>query len=93
MGLIAMGLYFDEFKYGGIHEKHAAAIWQLRTPSKVDKHGGKPRTPESRWPVTGPSGCTLTSSQQSCKQKNMGDSLRVPNICAVSMNYKSHIPI
>jgi hypothetical protein len=30
---------------------------------------GKPRKPVSRWPVAGPSGCILTTSQQSGKQK------------------------
>jgi hypothetical protein len=30
---------------------------------------GKPRKPVSRWPVAGPAGCVLTTSQQSGKQK------------------------
>jgi hypothetical protein len=48
--------------------------WQLGTwePSQhLLKHRGKPGKPESRWPVAGPSGCILTSSQQSGKQKYM----------------------
>jgi hypothetical protein len=33
------------------------------------KYRGKPRKPVSRWPVAGTSGCVLTTSQQSGKQK------------------------
>jgi hypothetical protein len=35
------------------------------------KDRGKPRKPVSRWPVAGPSGYTLTTSQQSGNQYNM----------------------
>jgi hypothetical protein len=34
--------------------------------------GGKPRKPVPRWPVAGPSGYILTSSERSGKQKNIG---------------------
>jgi hypothetical protein len=37
------------------------------------KDRGKPRNPVTKWPVAGPSGCTLTFNQQSGK-KNMGHS-------------------
>jgi hypothetical protein len=40
--------------------------------------GGKQRKPVSRRPVAGLSEHTLSSSQHSCKQHNMGDSLNFP---------------
>jgi hypothetical protein len=59
------------FKSGGLHEKHAVATWNLGNHFsiclKTQENQGKP---VSRWPVAGPSGCVLTSSQQSGEQKN-----------------------
>jgi len=43
----------------------------------------KPRKPWPNWPVSGPSVCTLTSSQQSGKQK-MEIPWPFPNICVVA---------
>jgi hypothetical protein len=73
MALTAMGPNFDEFKSGGLHEKHAVATWNVGTISVLIKDRGKPRKPVSRWPFAGPTGCVLTSSQHSGKQKNVGD--------------------
>jgi hypothetical protein len=42
-------------------------IWEPSQHLLEDR--GKPRKPVSRWPVAGPSGCILTTSQQSGKQK------------------------
>jgi hypothetical protein len=56
-------------KLGGLHEKHAVATWNLGTSQHLLKDRGKPRKPVSRWPVAGPSGCILTTSRQSGKQK------------------------
>jgi hypothetical protein len=33
LALTAKGVNFDEFKPGGLHEKHAVATWNLRTIS------------------------------------------------------------
>jgi hypothetical protein len=42
-------------------------IWE---PSQhLLENRGKPRKPVLRWPVAGPSGCILTTSLQSGKQK------------------------
>jgi hypothetical protein len=38
-------------------------IWEPAQHLLEDR--GKPRKPVSRWPVAGPSGCILTTSQQS----------------------------
>jgi hypothetical protein len=54
----AKGLSYDEFKSGGLHEKHAVATWGPSQHSIKDR--GKPSKPVSRWPVAGPSGYTLT---------------------------------
>jgi hypothetical protein len=43
------------------------AIWETSQHLLEDR--GKPRKPVSRWPVVGSSGCILTTSQQSSKQK------------------------
>jgi hypothetical protein len=60
--LRAVELNFDEFTSGGLHEKHAVGTWE---PSqRLLENRGKPRKPVSRWPVAGPSGCILTSSQK-----------------------------
>jgi hypothetical protein len=56
-------------KSGGLHEKHAVATWNFETISAFAEDRGKPRKPVSRWPVEGHSGCILTTSQQSGKQK------------------------
>jgi hypothetical protein len=63
------GLTFKSLKLGGLHEKHAVATWNLGTISVFASRQGKPRKPVSRWTVAGPSGCILTTSQQSGKQK------------------------
>jgi hypothetical protein len=42
-------------------------IWEPSQHLLEDR--GKPRKHVSRWPVAGPSGCILTTSQQSGKQK------------------------
>jgi hypothetical protein len=83
VALAARELNLDEFKSGGLHEKHAVATWE---PSQhLLKDRGKPRNPVSRWPAAGLSGCILTSSQRSGKQKYMGDSLIFPCLLACSV--------
>jgi hypothetical protein len=72
VALTAKELNIDELKSGGLHEKHAVATWNVEPSQYLLKDRGKPRKPVSRWPVAGPSGCILTSSQQSGKQKYMG---------------------
>jgi hypothetical protein len=58
----------DKFKSGGLHEKHAVATWNLGTISAFAyKTEDNQEKPVSRWPVAGPSGYTLTSSQRSGK--------------------------
>jgi hypothetical protein len=46
----------NEFKSGGLHEKHAVATWEPSQHSLEDR--GKPREPVSRWPVAGAPVCT-----------------------------------
>jgi hypothetical protein len=58
---------FDEFTSGGLHEKHRVAAWKP-SPHLLED-GGKPRKPATRWPVAGPSGCILTTSQQFGRRK------------------------
>jgi hypothetical protein len=50
---------------GGLHAKHAmqSGIWVPTQHLLWDQ--GEPRKTLSSWPVAGPSGCKLTSSQQS----------------------------
>jgi len=45
---------------------------------------GKIRKPVSGWPVTGPSGCTLTSNQQ-CANKNTESSKYFRHMSIVSL--------
>jgi hypothetical protein len=42
-------------------------IWEPSQHLLEDR--GKPRKPVSRWPVAGPSGCIMTTSQQSGRRK------------------------
>ena len=50
----------NEFKSGGLHEKHAVATWSLgnHLSFRLETQGNQEKT-VSRWPVAGP------SSQQS----------------------------
>jgi hypothetical protein len=68
VALPARELNFDKFKSGWLDEKHAVETWNLEPSQHLLKDRGKPRKPVSRWPVAGPSGYTLTYSQQSGKQ-------------------------
>jgi hypothetical protein len=56
-------------KSGGLHEKQAVATPEFGNHLSICFKTEKPRKPVSRWPVAGPSGCILTTSQQSGKQK------------------------
>jgi hypothetical protein len=49
--------------------KHAVAFGIWKPSQYLFEDRGKPRKPVSRWQVAGPSGCILTTSQQSDKQK------------------------
>jgi hypothetical protein len=60
-----MAKNFEKLIFGGLHEKHAVqrGIWvPLNICSGTKENHGKPW---SSLPVAGPSGCKLTSSQQS----------------------------
>jgi hypothetical protein len=59
------GLILINLNPGGL--KHRVVTLELSQYLLEDR--GKPREPVSRWPVAGSSGCTLTSSDQSGKQK------------------------
>jgi hypothetical protein len=50
-----MGPNFDEFKWGGESLEQSQRLLEDR---------GEPRDSVSRWPVAGPSGYILTSSEQ-----------------------------
>jgi hypothetical protein len=50
-----------------INMQQQLGIWEPSQHLLEDR--GNPRKPVSRWPVAGPSGCILTTSQQSGKQK------------------------
>jgi hypothetical protein len=57
-------------KSGGLHEKLAVATSNLGTISAFAWRQRKTKKKTvSRWPLAGPSGCILTTSQQSDKQK------------------------
>jgi hypothetical protein len=75
--VISEGFKFGKFKSG--REDCMRNMQQqlgLLEPSQYFPYErGKPRKPVSRWPVAGPSGCRLTSSQQTGKQKDVRDSL------------------
>jgi hypothetical protein len=58
------GMILMYLKSGGLYE---LGIWE--TSQHLLKDRRKPRKPVLRWPVAGPSGCMLTTSQQSGKQK------------------------
>jgi hypothetical protein len=62
-------LISGEFISGGLHEDRAVATWNIETSKHLLQDGGNPRKPVSSWTVAGPSGCAVTSSQQSGKQK------------------------
>jgi hypothetical protein len=64
----------EKLIFGGLHEKHAVqrGIW-VPTRSETKENHGKP------WPVAGPSGCKLTTSQQS------GVEYTSPNIVSLSV--------
>jgi hypothetical protein len=52
----------DEFETSGMHKKHAVTTWDLREPSQhFLQDRDAPRKLASMWPVSEPSGCTLTS--------------------------------
>jgi hypothetical protein len=55
-------------KSGGLHEKHAVQLGIWEPSQNFLEDGGKSRKPVSRWQVAGPSGCILTTSQQSGKR-------------------------
>jgi len=46
-----MGINFDIFNLGGLHEKHAVVTWN------IENHHSICLTPVSGWTVVGPSGC------------------------------------
>jgi hypothetical protein len=50
-------LIFDEFKSGGLHEKHTVATWKLEHHFLEDR--GIQMKPVSRWALAGPSGCIM----------------------------------
>jgi hypothetical protein len=62
----AEGFKCNKFHSGVLHE--ALAVSQLGTLKLTQcllEDIGKPRKHVSRWPIAGPSGCILTSGQQS----------------------------
>jgi hypothetical protein len=59
---ITMWHNFVECKYGELHEKHAAVIWNLETTSTFYWRQIK-RKPESRWQVAGSSGYIISPIQ------------------------------
>jgi hypothetical protein len=56
-------------KLGGLHKKHAVQLGTWEPSEHLLEGRGKPRKPVSRWPVAGPSGCIMTTGQQSGKRK------------------------
>jgi hypothetical protein len=62
---------FDEFKSGGLQERHEVATGNIETTSAFEDKG-KPRKPVSKWSIAGPSlrsTHTIPCSQQSGQHK------------------------
>jgi hypothetical protein len=66
------GFSFGEFKSGELFEKNAAL-----KPSQhlLNERQRKSNKTCAEMAAAGPSGCTLTSNQQTSNQRHMGDSL------------------